>query len=90
MTSTLIIVLIVFTSHEAWEFSPYNLPLIFSAIFLPFSRDGRWLYVVLLFVASLRVVSLGLVCVSVGQVSVNFDMVLDYYFVTCVLEEFSQ
>ena len=37
-----------------------------------------------------RVVSLGLVCVSIGEVSVHFDILLDDAFFICVLVEFYQ
>ena len=43
---------------------------------------------IFLFVASLRVVSVDLVCVYVGEVSVNFDVVLDDEFVSFFLGYF--
>ena len=46
--------------------------------------------VIFLFVASLGVVSLDLVCVYVGEVSVNFDVVLDDDFVSFFSGLFSQ
>ena len=38
-----------------------------------------------LFFASLGLVSLGIVCVSVGELSINFDIVLYDGFVSCFL-----
>ena len=81
-----IIFLIIVISDEAWDFSFwYILPSRISAICLTLYRAYCLLSVILSFFASLGLVSMGLICVSVRELSVNFDILLDDDFVTCVL-----
>ena len=78
LTGFLIIFLIVVASHEAWEFCFWSkVPLRIAPICLPLSRAWSWISSMFLFDASMGLVPLGLVWVSVGELNVIFNIVLD-------------